>query len=59
MEAVLTTTVGLFGSVHQDEMQQKFGWDDGKSVALVHPFFRACHTLARMSLSTRKASSSL
>ena len=55
----MTTTVGLFGSVHQDEMQQKFGWDDGKSVALVHPFFRACHTLARMSLSTSMASSSL
>lgn len=38
MEAVLTTTIGLFGAVHQDEMQQKFGWDDGKTMALFDRF---------------------
>lgn len=33
-EAVSTTTIAFFGSTHQDEMQKKFGWDDGKSIAL-------------------------
>lgn len=34
----MTTTIGLFGSVHQDEMQKKFGWDDGRSIALFDSF---------------------
>ena len=29
----MMTTVGLFSSIHGDEMQKKFGWDDEKSVA--------------------------
>ena len=32
------TTIGLFGSLHGDEMQKKFGWDDGKSIALFDRF---------------------
>lgn len=27
------TTIGLFSSIHGDEMQKKFGWDDEKSIA--------------------------
>lgn len=32
------TTIGLFSSIHGDEMQQKFGWDDAKSIALFDTF---------------------
>ena len=32
------TTIGFFSSIHQDEMQRQFGWDDGKSVALFDAF---------------------
>lgn len=32
------TTVGFWGSIHQDEMQKKFGWDDGKTIALFDRF---------------------
>lgn len=32
------TTIGLFSSIHGDEMQRKFGWDDAKSIALFDAF---------------------
>lgn len=32
------TTIALFGSIHGDEMQRKFGWDDSKSIALFDTF---------------------
>lgn len=32
------TTIALFGSIHGDEMQKKFGWDDDKSIARFDQF---------------------
>ena len=32
------TTIALFSSIHGDEMQKKFGWDDDQSVALFDQF---------------------
>lgn len=32
------TAIALFSSIHGDEMQKKFGWDDGKSIALFDQF---------------------
>lgn len=32
------TTIALFSSIHGDEMQKKFGWDDGKSIARFDQF---------------------
>ncbi len=32
------TTIGLFSSIHGDEMQRKFGWDDTKSITLFDAF---------------------
>lgn len=32
------TVIALFSSIHGDEMQKKFGWDDGRSIALFDRF---------------------
>ena len=34
----MMTTIALFSSIHGDEMQKQFGWDDDKSTALFDRF---------------------